>query len=73
MLFPGRLFDVADWPESITLGDLDDDGDLDLVAANSGTDDLSVLLNNGDGTYAHETRYAVGTLPKSLTWMGTRI
>ena len=58
----------GDGPESITAGDLDADGDIDLVLPNywqyvegdpeSGT--ASVLLNNGDATFAPEVRYEVG-------------
>jgi len=52
-------------PTGIALGDLDGDGDLDMAVSNLGqfgvTDgETSVLLNNGDGTFATQTRYAAG-------------
>lgn len=54
--------------ESVALSDLDGDGDLDMAAANRSTDDLSVLMNNGDGSFAPEVRYAgVGNGPH---WVG---
>ena len=39
-------------PQSVAVGDLDEDGDLDLAVANLNSDNVSVLLNNGDGTFA---------------------
>lgn len=62
-LFPGRLFDVGFQPESVSLGDLDGDGDLDMVVANPLSDEMSVLLNSGDGTFATQIHYAAGSSP----------
>ena len=53
-------------PESVSIGDLDGDGRADLVLANLFTDNVSVLLNNGDGTFAPDVLYDVGDLPKSV-------
>lgn len=36
--------------------DLDGDGDLDLATANATTDDVSVALNRGDGTFLRRVR-----------------
>ncbi|MHC4427324.1 MAG: FG-GAP-like repeat-containing protein, partial [Planctomycetota bacterium] len=41
------------------MGDLDDDGDLDLAVANRLSTDVSVLMNNGDGTFAEDVIYPV--------------
>lgn len=38
-------------PFAVALGDLDGDEDLDLIVANSGSDNLSVFLNLGGGTF----------------------
>src|SRR4029453_19035075 len=38
----------------VALGDLDGDGDLDLVSAG---EYLSVRFNNGDGTFGNEVAY----------------
>jgi hypothetical protein len=51
----------------VSLGDLDGDGDLDMVFANYFSYDASVLLNNGDGTFASQTRYSAGAGPYSVS------
>jgi hypothetical protein len=38
-------------PRSVAIADLNHDGKLDLVVANSRTNKVSVLLGNGDGTF----------------------
>lgn len=54
-------------PWSVTAADLDGDGDLDLAVANSGGNDVSVVMNDGNGefngTVAH---YTVGSVPVSV-------
>jgi len=43
----------AGWgPESVVLGDLDGDGDLDAVTANSLANNVSFLANDGSGEFA---------------------
>ena len=39
------LYGAGDGPGSVAIGDLDGDGDLDLAVANSGSNNVSVLLN----------------------------
>ena len=46
--------------------DLNGDGKPDLAVANSGGDTVSVLLNNGDGTFAAKVDYPTGTRPLSV-------
>ncbi len=55
-------FPVGGEPRSVAVGDWDEDGALDLAVTNSasGEDDLSVLLNNGDGTFAGQVQFPVG-------------
>src|SRR5207245_8599715 len=38
-------------PTSASVGDLNGDGKLDLVVANAGSKNVSVLLGNGDGSF----------------------
>ncbi len=45
----------------VTSGDLDQDGDLDLVTTNYYTNDVSVLKNNSDGTFAAAQNFSVGS------------
>jgi hypothetical protein len=46
--------------------DLDGDGDVDLIAANRGSNSLSVLLNSGAGTFAGQVAYAVDSEPRAV-------
>ncbi len=39
-------------PQSMALGDFNNDGKLDIAIVNSGADSVSILLNNGDGTFS---------------------
>ena len=50
----GESYDTGHYPHFVAIGDLDGDLDLDLVIAN-GTHGghLSIVLNNGDGTFAN--------------------
>jgi len=58
--------DVGNYPLSVTADDLDGDGDGDLAVANNNSNDLSVLLGNGDGTFASAVDYGVGDTPQAV-------
>src|SRR5512140_3805601 len=64
LLFPAPLsFDVGHGPYSVALGDLNGDGAPDQVVANHGSNTVSVLLGNGDETFATKQDYATGDGP----------
>ena len=63
-LFGNPEFGAGNSPNSVAVGDLDGDLDLDLAVANFFGDDVSVLLNNGDGTFADDIRYGAGDGPR---------
>ena len=44
-------------------GDFTGDGRTDLAVANYDSNDVSILLGNGDGTFQNQVTYAVGTDP----------
>ena len=52
---------------SISVGDFNGDGNLDLAVANSGGNTVTVLLGKGDGTFAAKSETpATGTNPSSV-------
>ncbi|HEY3644138.1 MAG TPA: VCBS repeat-containing protein [Gammaproteobacteria bacterium] len=53
-------------PVSVTSADLDGDGFPDLVTANGSDGTVSVLRNDGDGTFAAPAAYAAGTDPVAV-------
>lgn len=55
-------------PRSISAADVNNDGRPDLVVANSGSDEIAVFLNNGNGIFANRVSYAlsVGAAPYSV-------
>ena len=53
-------------PSSVFSVDLDGDGDNDLAVANETGNNVSVLLNNGDGTFAPKVGYIAGSRPRSV-------
>ena len=52
-------FTVGNFPESVKIGDFNNDGLLDLVVANGNDNTVSILLGNGDGTFHGGQRLAV--------------
>ena len=54
-------------PRGVALGDLDGDGDLDFVSANYQSNTVSVMRNNGNGTFAAiGSPVATGTRPVAI-------
>jgi len=54
-------------PNSVTVDDFDGDDTSDVAVANFGTDEVAVLLGNGDGTLSSPSTVSVGDAPNSIT------
>jgi hypothetical protein len=52
--------------QSISVGDYNGDGKLDLAVSNSGSNTISVLLGNGDGTFGAAQNFNAGAGPTSV-------
>jgi hypothetical protein len=57
---PLPLFDVGESPNSITSGDWDGDGNVDLAVVNSGSADLTLLFGDGAGGFSSQRSVLVG-------------
>jgi hypothetical protein len=63
---PATSFAAGDGPHAVAIGDLDRDGRADLVAANSASNDVSVLLGDGASGFGGATSFAAGDGPSSV-------
>jgi hypothetical protein len=50
-------------PQALAAADFDGNGTLDLLVSNSAANNVSVLLGNGNGTFAPPADYPTGTQP----------
>ena len=59
---------TGSYPLSVFVSDVDGDGDGDgdIVTANGNGNSVSVIKNNGDGTFAAKVDYATGSSPISV-------
>jgi hypothetical protein len=67
--FPtGTQVDVGQYPDGMALGDLDGDGDLDLLTAqfSNGSNTVSVRFNDGAGKWSGTQQVVVGNAPKRV-------
>ncbi len=58
---------VGSSPEAVVVGDFNGDTVLDLAVANGGSNSVSILLGNPDGSFQDPVDYAVGTYPWFIT------
>ncbi|HEY7329541.1 MAG TPA: FG-GAP-like repeat-containing protein [Gemmataceae bacterium] len=65
-LFTSSIFPVGNNPVSQAVGDFNGDGHADLAVINQNSNTVSVLLGNGNGSYAPKTDYTTGTTPTSV-------
>ena len=66
LLFAKAHYPAGSAPESVAIGDLDGDQVPDLAVANSSSDNVSVLLGLGDGTFAPAAHYPAGDWANSV-------
>jgi hypothetical protein len=63
---PPVSYPAGSTPQAVTTADVNGDGKLDLVTANAGSNTVSVLLGNGNGTFQAAKTYGVGSAPNSV-------
>jgi hypothetical protein len=63
---PGESFLIGAGPEALLLFDLDRDGALDAITADSTDNVVSVLFGNDDGTFEAPRGHRVGEFPVAL-------
>ena len=63
----GPVATVGVNPRTFALGDIDGDGDLDLVTANADVYSLSVCFNNGSGQFTTAATLSTGQNPMGVT------
>ena len=54
-------------PFANAVGDFNGDHNLDVAVVNYNSNNVSVLLGNGNGTFQPQTEYTVGTEPSAIT------
>src|SRR6266446_959130 len=65
-LFRNPLVKVGSTPTAIANGDFNGDGQMDFAVTNSSSNDISILMGGGDGTFAPEVRVGAGSGPSSI-------
>lgn len=53
-------------PESVAVADINGDQRADIITANYASNDTSVLLNAGNGTFLPQTTYPTGNGPRAV-------
>lgn len=64
--FQSQTYNVGTQPYRMAIGDFNGDQSLDLVVANQGSNNVSVLFGNGAGGFTSTMAFAVGSLPYSV-------
>jgi uncharacterized repeat protein (TIGR01451 family) len=62
----GKSYPVGTEPIVIVVGDFNGDGKKDLAVGNGGSTNVSLLINNGDGTLKAAVNSPLGASPESL-------
>jgi uncharacterized repeat protein (TIGR01451 family) len=61
-----KSYPVGTRPSDVVVGDFNGDGKPDIAVANRGSGNVSILLNNGDGTFAPAMNFEAGDSPSVL-------
>jgi uncharacterized repeat protein (TIGR01451 family) len=64
-----KSYPVGTSPAAIAVGDFNGDGKMDIAVANRGSNNVSILLGNGDGTFQAAVNFDAGNSP-SLVAVG---
>jgi hypothetical protein len=59
-------YPVDTTPEAVAVGDFNGDGKLDVAAANSASNTVSILLGNGNGTFVAKGHYSADSAPQGI-------
>lgn len=59
-----RQYPTGEDSTGIVFGDVDDDGDIDLITANRGSSNVSVLYNNGASVFSETVNFPTGGVPR---------
>jgi hypothetical protein len=60
------VFSNNSTPRSVVSADFNGDGNTDIATANSNSNNISVFLGNGSGSFSASTNFTVGTSPNSI-------
>src|SRR5439155_3340370 len=66
LCFATSSYGAGTGPSSVGTGDFNLDGSPDLAVTNATSNDVSILLNKGDGTFKGPVNYSVGTGPQNV-------
>ncbi len=61
-----KSYPVGTTPTFILTGDFNGDGKIDLAVGNAGSNNVSILLGNGDGTFKAAMNSPAGTSPQQM-------
>jgi hypothetical protein len=64
----GNTLAVGTDPRGISVADFNGDHKLDMAVVNRGSNTVSILLGNGDGTFAAPANYATGVDPTAVAF-----
>jgi hypothetical protein len=61
-----KTFTTGGYIAAVAVGDLNHDGNLDLVAVDSNNNRVDVFVGNGDGTFQNARKFSVGSSPDGV-------